>query len=255
VITDAGNDAGVITDAGTDAGVITDAGNDAGAITDAGYDAGPPPDAGPPGSVLLYDTFDTTDALVAEPLEPSLWTTTVSGAGSSFVKKGGITQPTTGVMGTPIARAVANHAPVADASLYAEARYVSQNASGALRFWLRGSGDFLGTGHPTRAYLLELFNSPAQLTLSSVVDGNATVIAGPVIWAGPGEFHGVRFEAVGQSVRARVWLRAGAEPGTWQLEATDGAVSQAGVLQVAVERLSGANQHRAEIDVVELTAQ
>ena len=93
-----------------------------------------------------------------------------------------------------------------------------------------------------------------QMSLFSVTDGAATSIAGPLGVPDIANFESLRFEVVGETVRARIWVRGAAEPNTWQLETTDSAVSQSGVLQVAVERLSGSLLHRAEIDVVEVTA-
>lgn len=111
------------------------------------------------------------------------------------------------------------------------------NNIGPAAVFLRASG-FAETGRPENCYYVANGNSAGissqyDLTLCKVVAGSQTVLssASSVITSSIDHrdlFLFIRLQALGNTVRARMWREGAAEPTSWQVSVTDTSITGAG---------------------------
>jgi glucose/arabinose dehydrogenase len=63
------------------------------------------------------------------------------------------------------------------------------------------------------------------LVLQKRVNGTYTILSTVPFTATAGTQYSIRFQAVGTTLRVRVWAASAAEPGTWNITATDGSIA------------------------------
>jgi len=147
------------------------------------------------------------------------------------------------------ARAIAQHTPVADASLRFDFRRPLNNNTADFRVFLRASGDWATSGpsFPTSAYAFTLHCDRDSFELEQISGGVLTPLYSG-LWdsAADTDWHSARFEVVGDQVRSRVWDQGAAEPQTWDWELTNTVVTGPGVLQLELNRSK--NLHEFQLD-------
>jgi hypothetical protein len=120
--------------------------------------------------------------------------------------------------------------------------------------WFRTSGDWLaGEEWEKKGYALYVGAYPSgELGLIRVNDAGVDyVMAGSAFAWTAGVDYKAKINFVGTTIRAKVWLASGSEPGAWNLETSDGAYSSGGV---DVSLLSGGTSGNREWTVDDIVA-
>lgn len=136
------------------------------------------------------------------------------------------------------ARATATMSPVVDSEATFSYRFSDRNASSFLRVFTKASGA-TGANQMPNAYRLEIASNSSTVVLQKFVGGSATQI-GSFPYTADTNTHRVRFRVQGTTIQAKVWPDGTTEPANWSVTATDGAVTAAGVVQIAHSHTSGA---------------
>jgi RHS repeat-associated protein len=136
------------------------------------------------------------------------------------------------------ARATATMSNILDSEVTMAYRFSDRNASSFLRLSMRASGATPPAQLPD-AYRLEIASSSSTITLQKFDGGSVTPID-TATYTADTDTHQIRFRVQGTTIQARVWPDGTNEPSTWSLEATDGAITDPGILQIAHSHTSGA---------------
>jgi hypothetical protein len=100
------------------------------------------------------------------------------------------------------------------------------------------------SGYPGTAYYVELTNSGTNVGLRKVSSGTETQLANSAVGQATTAKQWVRLRVEGSTLKAKVWTEGTPEPQNWEIEATDGSFSEAGVLQLRWARASTATDAR-----------
>lgn len=184
--------------------------------TDVGGGVTPPP----PGGVLLPYTQTWDGASL-----PSEWLTNFYQGGTATVAAGVMTLATGTTNPSAASTYLDGMGSTADVVFTTDVT-PSANTLRTIMVGVRGSGTF-STTRPADGYWAELFmNGAGGSPYIAIVRGNgvgAPVTLSalvPFTYAG-GTAYRVKIEAVGSTIRAKIWAVAGSEPGTWTVSVTD----------------------------------
>lgn len=134
-----------------------------------------------------------------------------------------------------------------DTDLTVQFHFENVGPEGQLRFFLRAGGAFGANGYPATGYAVIVTNSSGALALEKVSGGLPTTLAGGLWTAVPDlSTYSLRFQVVGTTMRARVWLASDPEPSSWNLEANDAANAGAGDFRVEYFKVSAARAARVD---------
>ena len=147
--------------------------------------------------------------------------------------------------GSSTLRATSTLPDLANADVKLDYEFSDRSAGSDLRLHLRGSGASSPTSGVTNAYRLDIDSDSTTVKLKKLVNGTASTLAeydyNPDALAGPDPGrHSVRFVVHNSSIKVRLWPACSAapkcarfgEPGIWQIQVDDTAVSAPGKLQV-----------------------
>ena len=135
--------------------------------------------------------------------------------------------------------------PIVDQEMLIDVQAGLNYNNNSYPWWnVRGSGVFSSdAGFPT-AYRLDMQPGSANiLQLQSRVSGSLTLldsISHPMLT--DFEAYTIRFSAIGDQIKVKIWLTADAEPIAWDMEVTDSAVTAAGVVAVGSIAFSNTNK-------------
>jgi large repetitive protein len=141
------------------------------------------------------------------------------------------------------ALAIASMPKRADTEVLMSFRFPSTGAKGFLQIFSRASGNWV-SGYPGTGYYVELTNSGSNVGLRKVSSGTITELANSAIGRATTTKQWVRFRIEGSTLQAKVWTDGTPEPSEWEVQATDGSFSEAGVLQLRWARASTATDAR-----------
>jgi hypothetical protein len=110
-------------------------------------------------------------------------------------------------------------------------RFSNNVAGAALGIHIRASRDWSSLGVPTSGYEV-LLDSDGGYDINRISSGSRNLL-GSGSWTGDQNAYQIRFQAVGTSVKFRIWQDGGGEPGVWDDEFTTTS-EPAGTLQLAV---------------------
>lgn len=136
------------------------------------------------------------------------------------------------------ARATAKTPAIVDSDVTFTYRFGDRGSRSYFRPMIRGSGAS-GNSQMTNGYRLEFRSDSATVKLQEVVSGTSATLD-EFTHTMDTNTQKVRFQAIGSTIRAKVWAVGSSEPATWSLETTDTSISTAGVFQLSHNFSSGA---------------
>ena len=142
------------------------------------------------------------------------------------------------------ARAIAATPKRADTELLTSFRFTSTEAKGVLQIFLRASGDWKSGGYPNSAYYVEIPNNSRSIGLRKVSAGTISQLSTASIGQATTAKQWLRFRIEGSSLKAKVWMEGTQEPENWEMQVTDTAFPDPGVLQLRWSRSSTATGAR-----------
>ncbi|MGH9040782.1 MAG: RHS repeat-associated core domain-containing protein, partial [Acidimicrobiia bacterium] len=137
------------------------------------------------------------------------------------------------------ARATAKMPAVADGDVTFTYRFDNRTSRSYLRPMVRASGAS-GSSQMTTGYRVELRSDSASIKLQSYVSGTATEI-GSFTYTMDTNTQRLRIQVIGNAVKVKAWPVGTSEPGTWQINVTNTAVTGTGVFQINHNYSSGAH--------------
>jgi Fibronectin type III domain len=191
-------------------------------------------------SVMFAESFPAANG---SPWDMSRWRLDTGAMASMDVQAGGGRMSFEDVSGAR-ARGVATMPKKADTDTVASFRFSSTAARGYLYLFSRASGDWV-SGNPNASYFVQITNDLPNVQLWKSESGATTSLgSSPGVASVTTAKQWLRFRVQGSSISVKVWTDGTAEPANWELTATDGSITNPGVLQVKWLRGSTATAGR-----------
>lgn len=139
-------------------------------------------------------------------------------------------------------QALAVGVSVTDAELLFKVRDADSLGSPGVYLWLRHDGVWMATANgyrPQNGYGVWIQSDFSNYQMLKSVGGVETVLgSGTDVWPQLGTVW-VRFRILGTALKVRTWEDGQAEPGTWDIEVTDGDLTAAGSMGLVLRRHGG----------------
>jgi chitodextrinase len=184
--------------------------------------------------VLFQDTFTGTDGSSWG----TSWTTTVGNG--SVTRQANEGRLAFNDVASANARAVLSGvAARADADLRFSYRWSATSQTGYFSVFLRGSGGWANAYRPLNGYGLEFAANSTTVTAKRTVNGTVSTLSST---SGAQQVstakQWVRLRVVGSTIQYKTWADGQAEPTTWRVTLTDGAVTAPGQAYLSLVRSS-----------------
>ncbi|MDH4352455.1 MAG: lamin tail domain-containing protein [Actinomycetota bacterium] len=193
--------------------------------------APPPPPPPPPPGTAFSDTFTGPNggAWAAE------WAVSARRGGTATIQSNAGRLLTTTTGGSYARAHLDGVAAAADQDLLFSFQWNSANPRAYFNVYVRGSGGWRNKFRPRNGYGLQFTSDSTAVQLRKMVNGNNTILRSTsgVQQLGSGK-QWVRLQAVGSTVRYRVWSDGQPEPSSWTVSLTDSSVSAPGQVFVSL---------------------
>lgn len=146
------------------------------------------------------------------------------------------------------ARAIANSKEQSDQELTLDFKWGNTDAESHFSLFLRSSIDWWSWSSPTDGYELQISNTGGWRLRK--YDSGVRTMLGSTNSPETDSWQSLRFEVVGDTIRAKIWMQGEIEPASWDLEITDTGSLGAGGFQLGHFNQGGTRQ--LKIDNVNL---
>lgn len=145
------------------------------------------------------------------------------------------------------ARAIAQASDWTDEEVTFKIKFNDITHGANFKIWLRSSRDWYASDKPTNGYELSISNTGGY-NIAKVVLGTRSIL-GSYNTAPTLLQQTVKFNADGNSIKAKMWITGETEP-SWQLQITNADITTPGDMQLGLYRIIG--EHKVYIDDIDL---